>query len=157
GSLIGTGAWLGIHYTISLRLARGAPAWFWHVRLENTTGSARLLDLTYAQDLALAPYGAVRMNEYYVSQYVDHTPLSSERHGFAVASRQNAAVEGRYPWSLIGSLRMAQSFATDAMQFHGLATRVGDAPVGLLTDLPSRRLQHEHSTVIVRDAPIALG
>ena len=29
-----------------------------------------------------------------------------------IATRQNLAVEGRYPWSLIGSLRHGAEFAT---------------------------------------------
>jgi hypothetical protein len=28
----------------------------------------------YTQDLGLAHYGAVRLNEYYTSQYIDYTP-----------------------------------------------------------------------------------
>ncbi|HLN48415.1 MAG TPA: hypothetical protein VK251_02815, partial [Steroidobacteraceae bacterium] len=75
GMLVGVGAWRGIHYSIALLLAQSAPAWFWHVRLENTNSRSQHVDLTYAQDLALAPYGAVRLNEYYVSQYIDHMPL----------------------------------------------------------------------------------
>ncbi|MDB6046699.1 MAG: uncharacterized protein JWM63_5250 [Gammaproteobacteria bacterium] len=156
GRLVGVGSWLGINYWITLVLARDAPAWFWHVRLENTNASPQSLDLTYAQDVALAPYGAVRLNEYYVSQYIDHTPLPHATRGVIMASRQNQAVDGRYPWCLIGSLREATSFATDALQFHGLATRAGDTPVGLAADLPGRRLQHEHSMVVIRDAPIRL-
>ncbi|MDB6088365.1 MAG: uncharacterized protein JWN85_1149 [Gammaproteobacteria bacterium] len=157
GVLVGVGAWLGIDYSVTLVLAQGAPAWFWHLRLENTTSSAQTVDLTYAQDVALASYGAVRLNEYYVSQYIDHTPLPHAAHGVMIASRQNLAVDGRHPWSLIGSLRDATSFATDSMQFYGLATRAGDTPIGLAADLPGRRLQHEHSMVVVRDAPIRLA
>src|ERR1041384_134161 len=37
GTLVGTGLWQGIRYTITLVLAQSATAWFWHVRLENTT------------------------------------------------------------------------------------------------------------------------
>jgi hypothetical protein len=37
GMLAGVGSWHGIDYSIALVLAGGAPAWFWHVRLENTT------------------------------------------------------------------------------------------------------------------------
>ena len=62
-------------------LAAEAPVWFWHVQLKNRSSEPQELDLTYAQDMALAPYGAVRINEYYVSQYVDHTPLSHPQHG----------------------------------------------------------------------------
>jgi cellobiose phosphorylase len=157
GALVGSGEWLGIRYRVALVLAADAPAWFWQVRLENTNASAQQLDLTYAQDLALAPYGAIRLNEYYVSQYIDHTPLPHAGRGYVLASRQNAAVEARNPWSLIGSLRAGVSYATDALQFHGLASRRGDAPVGLGAELPGRRLQHEHSMVVVRDAPLLLA
>src|SRR3984885_2227646 len=157
GLPVGTGTWSGIHYSIALVLAGDLPAWFWHVRLENTSPTPQLLDLTYAQDIALAPYGAVRMNEYYVSQYIDHTPLRHAAHGLAVASRQNLAADRRNPWCLIGSLRAATSCATDAMQFHGLASRAGDAPVGLAGELPGRRLQHEHAMVVIRDVPIMLN
>lgn len=156
-AIVGFGEWHGIRYSISLVLARTAPAWFWHVCLENRSATAQRLDLSYAQDLALAPYGAVRLNEFYVSQYLDHSPLLHSEHGLLVASRQNQAIDGRNPWSLIGSLRSGASFATDALQFHGLATRGGGSPAGLAGELPGRRLQHEHSLVVIRDAPIPLA
>jgi len=82
--LIGAGNWQGIDYVIALVLAQDAPAWFWHVRLLNTTPSQHQLDLIYAQDIALAPYGTVRLNEYYVSQYVDHTPLQQQSRSRAI-------------------------------------------------------------------------
>jgi 1,2-beta-oligoglucan phosphorylase len=157
GRLVGSGSWNGIDYTITFLLARSAPAWFWHVRLENATDSAQQLDLTYAQDLALAPYGAVRMNEFYVSQYIDHTPLHHGSRGIMLASRQNQGVDGRHPWSLIGSLRGGTSFATDALQFLGVAGRTRAAPPGLCGNLPGRRLQHEHSMVVIRETPLRLA
>ncbi|HEY2590919.1 MAG TPA: hypothetical protein VGI35_04950, partial [Steroidobacteraceae bacterium] len=154
--LTGTGEWLGIEYSIALVLARDAPAWFWHVRLRNMSSAPQELDLTLAQDIALAQYWAVRLNEYYVSQYIDHTPLSDAVHGHLIASRQNLAVDGRHPWCLIGSLRSGVSFATDALQFYGLAARSGQAPAAMTGELPGRRLQHEHSLVAVRDAPLRI-
>jgi 1,2-beta-oligoglucan phosphorylase len=156
--VVGTGSWRGIDYAVALVLAGSAPVWFWHVELESSSPEEQHLDLTYAQDLALAPYGAVRTNEYFVSQYIDHTPLRHSSRGFVIASRQNQKVEGRCPWCLIGSLRDGTSFATDALQFYGLAARAGAAaPSGLAGDLPSARLQHEHSMVVIRDAPARLG
>ena len=154
--LVGHGAWGELGYVIEFRLAADSPAWFWRVQLHNRGAQALSLDLTYAQDLALSAYGAVRLNEYYVSQYLDHTALSDPRQGIMIATRQNLAVEGRYPWSLIGSLRHGAEFATDALQFQGLAGRAGEAPAGLTSDLPSRRLQHEHAMAVLRDAPIRL-
>ncbi len=155
--LAGRGTWQGIEYDISLVLAADAPVWFWHVHLTNAATEPQELDLTYAQDLALAPYGAVRMNEYYVSQYIDHTPLADPQRGTLLASRQNQAADGRNPWCLTGSLRRAVSFATDALDFHGLASRAGEPPCGILGELPGRRLQHEHSMAVLRDAPLRLA
>ena len=157
GRLGGHGTWQGIEYDISLALAADEPVWFWHIHLTNTSSEPLELDLTYAQDLALAPYGAVRMNEYYVSQYIDHTPLSDPQHGTLIASRQNQGAEGHTPWSLIGSRRRATSFATDALDFYGLASRAGEPPQGVVGELPGRRLQHEHSMAVLRDAPLRLG
>ncbi len=154
--LIGAGHWQELRYAISLQLPHAAPVWLWHVQLENLGQQTLELDLTYAQDLALAPYGAVRLNEFYVSQYVDHTPLRHARYGTVLASRQNQAADGRYPWSLIGALRQGVSFATDALQFHGLEGRRGSGPLGLDGELAGERLQHEHSMVVIRDAPLRL-
>lgn len=153
---VGSGEWSGIRYTVRLRFAAASPAWFWQVSLENSASSAQQVDVIYVQDVALSPYGTVRLNEFYVSQYVDHTPLLHAKHGHVVASRQNLAAGGRNPWCVIGSLRRAESFATDAMQVHGLATRAGEQPVGIVQGLPARRLQHEHSTVAIQDEPLHL-
>ncbi len=38
-----------------------------------------------------------------------------------------------------------------------LATRAGKAPLAILTDLPGKRLQHEHSMAVVRDTLLDLG
>jgi cellobiose phosphorylase len=157
GAWVGSGAWSGIRYTVTLQLAASAPAWFWHVSLENSSSATLDVDVIYAQDVALAPYGTVRLNEYYVSQYVDHTPLSHPKYGHVIASRQNLPAGGRHPWCVIGSLRHGQSFATDAMQVHGLATRAGVPPIGIVHGLPARRLQHEHSMVAIQDQSLQLS
>jgi len=152
------GEWQGLHVTLSLVLAQSAPAWFWHVVVENRGAGEATIDLVYAQDLALAPYGAIRMNEYYVSQYLDHAPLEHAVRGVVVATRQNLSVGGRYPWTVIGSLRRGVRFATDALQLHGLATRAGEGPAALAArDLPGVRRQHEHAMAVVQDAAVVLA
>ncbi|MEO0018406.1 MAG: hypothetical protein RLZZ522_1689, partial [Verrucomicrobiota bacterium] len=135
------GQWGTVAFRVRLVLAESAAAWFWHVELENTGAEPVTCDLIHTQDLALAHYGAIRLNEYYVSQYVDHTPLDHPQHGCAVASRQNQSMGGRCPWTVIGTLGRGVAFATDARQFHGLATRTGAAPTALTTGLPGSRLQ----------------
>jgi cellobiose phosphorylase len=150
------GTWQGIRFTASLDLAKSASAWFWHVALENAGDVAATLDLIYAQDLALAHYGAVRLNEYYVSQYLDHTALAHPHRGWVLASRQNQSMGGRNPWCLIGSLGEGVSYATDALQVHGLETRAGRPPAVLREGLPGVRRQHEHGMAAIQDAPVEL-
>jgi cellobiose phosphorylase len=152
----GEGVWRGIRFQVSLVLASSAPAWFWHVTLKNMTDAVQTVDLIYTQDLGLALYGFLRINEYYVSHYVDHTPLHHPERGLVVASRQNLSMGGKYPWTVIGALGRGLGFSTDALQFHGLATRAGEAPVGLTKGLPAARLQHEHSMVAIQEAPVRL-
>ncbi|MFZ0241759.1 MAG: hypothetical protein WAL90_08955, partial [Desulfobacterales bacterium] len=151
------GQWRGIRFWVALVLAESAPAWFWHLRLENTRPTPEKLDVIYAQDLALAHYGAVRINTYYTSHYVDHTPLSHPERGYVLASRQNFSMADRHPWCVIGTLGKGVGFASDALQFHGLASRAGQVPVGLVEGLGRVRRQHEHAMAVIQDAPVRLG
>jgi cellobiose phosphorylase len=150
------GEWKGIRFSVSLVLAESAPAWFWHVVLKNTLDEAVTLDLIYTQDLGLAQYWAVRINEYYTSHYIDHSVLSHKERGLVLASRQNLPMGGRNPWTVIGSLGKGIAYATDALQVYGLAARAGQAAVGLTKGLPGARLQHEHSMAAVQESPIKL-
>lgn len=152
-----SGVCRGLRYNVSLVLADSAPAWFWHVSLENVGDGHEALDLIHSQDLALAHYGAVRLNEYYVSQYLDHALLSHPQRGVVLASRQNQPMGGRNPWCVIGSLGQGVSFATDALQFCGLAGRAGRAPVGVTEGLPGARRQHEHAMAAIQEAPLHLA
>lgn len=156
-SLSAVGEWAGLAFKVRLVLADSAPAWFWHVEVENVGAEPATCDLIYAQDVALAHEGAVRLNEFYVGQYVDHAPLSHPARGRVVASRQNQSVGGRFPWLLVGSLGRGVSFATDSLQFFGLAARAGLRPPALTRGLPGARLQGEHSMAAVQDEPFTLA
>jgi cellobiose phosphorylase len=152
------GTWDGIRFWVSLRLAETQPAWFWHVRLENAGDAPTTLDLLCVQDVALADYGTVRLNEYYATQYVDYTPLSHPSRGVVLAIRQNLSIGGRHPWAVIGSLGRGTHFATDALSYYGLAARATGAPAGPdAPHLPSQRRQHEHSLAVIQDEPVSLA
>ena len=152
------GEWGAIRFRVTLVLAGSVPAWFWHVALENTGPDAQTVDLVHAQDVALADYGVVRLNEYYISQYVDHTPVQHPSRGVVLAVRQNLGVGGRHPWLATGSLGHAQGFCTDAIQLHGLSTRSGGPPAALqAARLPNVRRQHEHSMAVLQEAPVSLA
>ena len=150
------GTWGDLTFRLRLVLAESAKAWVWHVELENTGTSAVTCDLIHTQDIGIAHYGAMRLNEFYVCQYVDHAPLEHALTGFAVASRQNQSMGGRCPWTVIGSLGKAVSWSTDALQFHGLSTRAGGEPAAMTSGLPGELLQHEHSLVAIQDEPVVL-
>ncbi len=149
------GTWGDLTLRLQLRLAAEALAWYWH--LEAEAGAACELQLVLLQDVGLADYGAVRLNEYYVSQYLDFQPLQSADHGVLLAARQNQPQRGRHPWLLAGSLRRATSFATDAAQVWGQAAKRGEPPPALLAGLPGMRLQQEHGLVALQDDTLALA
>jgi 1,2-beta-oligoglucan phosphorylase len=145
-----SGRWRDLEYRVSFRLAVATTAWFWHVEVTNRGPEAVEVDLLHSQDVALAPYAAVRTNEYYVSQYLDLTAVQTQAVGTAVAVRQNLPGSAA-PWVLLGCLGEGVGWGTDALQL-GCASWQGDPPPGLLADrLPSTRLQHEHTLVLLQD------
>ncbi len=155
--MLAYGTWADIHFRLRLILAETSPTWFWHVEIENIGDSLVTCDLIHSQDIGLAHYGAIRLNEFYVSQYIDHAPLIHEKHGQIIASRQNQAMGGRWPWTAVGSLGKAISYATDALQFYGLTARTGNPSPALALGLPRTRLQHEHSMVAIQDKAFLLA
>jgi cellobiose phosphorylase len=152
--MTGQGQWRNIAFRIRFLISKQARAWFWHLELNNTGTESIRYDLIHTQDIGIAHYSAIRINEYYVSQYIDHSPLIHPAKGVTIASRQNQPMGKRYPWTIIGSLGSAVSYATDALQFHALSSRAGTPPIALATGLPGTRLQHEHSMVCIQDEAI---
>ncbi|HEY8721247.1 hypothetical protein, partial [Pengzhenrongella sp.] len=157
-----SGAWRGLTYRVRFVLADDEPAWFWHVEVTNHLDAPVAVDVVHTQDVALAPYGAVRTNEYYVAQYLDVTPIETSSAGVALAVRQNMPGE-RVPWLMLGSLRETVAWGTDALQLlgrsvtaAGFSAATGEAsavPAGLFAErLPSTRLQHEHTLAMLQDA-----
>jgi 1,2-beta-oligoglucan phosphorylase len=156
GKMHAVGQWQGLRIRLALGLAAGHAAWFWHLRIDNTSAAPCAFALTHVQDLGLAPYGAIRTNEYYVSHYIDLAPLPHREHGWMVAARQNQDAEGLNPWAIVGSLRCGAAFATDALQVLGPAVRGGAPACGLTQGLPGKRLQHEHALAAIEDEALTL-
>ncbi|MFD0619773.1 GH36-type glycosyl hydrolase domain-containing protein [Paenibacillus sp. GCM10027629] len=92
--------------------------WFWDVQVE---GQGEVVDVIYGQDIGLADQGAVRSNEAYLSQYIDHTMFEDPEKGYVVCSRQNMPQAGAFPYIQQGSLTKAVGFSTDGFQFFGLS------------------------------------
>jgi len=155
GGLTATGAWGDLAYRLTLRLAEAEAAWCWRLEVTNHGSEAVRVDAVLTHDPALAPPGAVHTNEYYVSQYLDISPIETTDHGVALGVRQNMPGP-RSPWLLVGSLRRGTGWATDAHQLVERTTE-GVRWTGLeATDLPGRRLQHEHALVALQDDAVHL-
>ncbi|NMM23424.1 MAG: hypothetical protein HHJ11_07995, partial [Phycicoccus sp.] len=145
-----SGTWHDLEYTVTFRLADAVPAWYWHVSVKSLRSGPTDIDVVYAQDLALAPYGALRSCEYYVSQYLDLTPVETSAAGTAIAVRQNMP-GATVPWAIVGCLTEGVGWGTDALQLVGRAHHAGAQPVGLsVLELPSTRLQHEHTLALLQ-------
>ena len=143
----------GLSFTASLAPAREVAGWVWHVEVTNTGDEPVEVDVVHTHDVALAPHGAVRSSEAYVSQYLDLTPVPVPGHGTAVAVRQNMP-GNRQPWALLGGLGRVVAWSTDARQVAG--DGAGGLP-GLAADLPSTRLQHEHTLVGLQSETVRLA
>ena len=142
--------------TVSFRAGVAQPAWFWHLTVHNVGEEPAVFDVVHLQDVALAGYSAVRTNEYYVSQYLDLTPVPVEGHGTAIGVRQNMPGTSA-PWALIGCIGSADAWSTDALQLTGRGPPAGSGLPGLADDLPSRRWQHEHTLVGLQHGEIVLA
>jgi len=151
------GSWRDLRYSVAFRLAAALPAWYWHVSITSRRSTPTEIDLVYTQDLALAPYAAVRACEYYVSQYLDLTPVVGSSAGTALAARQNMPGPTA-PWALVGALTEGVGWGTDALQLVGRSHRAGDELPGLSAkDLPGNRLQHEHTLALIQARPVRLA
>ncbi len=151
------GSWLGLQYTVTFQLAEALTAWYWHVTVKSLRPGPTEIDVIYSQDLALAPYDALRTCEYYVSQYLDLTPVNTPVAGTVLAVRQNMP-GATAPWAVIGCLSEGVGWATDALQLVGRGHHAG-APLPLLAvrDLPGTRLQHEHTLALLQSRPVRLS
>ncbi|MEO8518562.1 MAG: cellobiose phosphorylase [Dermatophilaceae bacterium] len=151
------GSWRDLHYRVAFRLAEALPAWYWGVEIRSRRSTPTEIDLVYAQDLALAPYAAVRACEYYVSQYLDLTAVVGSSAGTALAARQNMPGPAA-PWAVVGALSQGVGWGTDALQLVGRSHRAGAEMPGLSAkDLPSSRLQHEHTLALMQARPVRLA
>jgi 1,2-beta-oligoglucan phosphorylase len=152
-----SGTWLDLQYAVTFRLADAMTAWYWHVSVKSLRAVPTEIDLVYAQDLALAPYNALRTCEYYVSQYLDLAPVDTTSAGTVLAVRQNMPGPTA-PWAVIGCLTEGMGWGTDALQLVGRAHHAGAAlPALAAQDLPSSRLQHEHTLALLQSQPVRLA
>ncbi|WP_053373565.1 GH36-type glycosyl hydrolase domain-containing protein [Paenibacillus sp. FJAT-27812] len=120
----------GISYRV-LFTATKQGIWFWDVTVDSN-GSEAKIDIIYGQDIGLADIGAVRTNEAYMSQYVDHKAFKDEKQGYVLCFRQNQPMQGgAFPYMQHGSLTGSAGYSTDGFQFFGLSYKETDVPEAL--------------------------
>ncbi|WP_461104670.1 GH36-type glycosyl hydrolase domain-containing protein [Tessaracoccus terricola] len=112
----------------------------WELKLTNTGDDPVELDAVWTVDAALTEWDALRRNEFYVSQYLDLTPIR-DGEDLRLAVRQNMPGVVN-PWLALGATRPVVGWCTDALQLRPSVPGTG---LDLTSDLPSQRLQHEHT------------
>lgn len=143
----------GIQYEVVFHLA-SESMWFWEVNLE---GNSHKVDLVYGQDVGLADKNALRSNEAYTAQYVDHAVFES-KHGHLVCSRQNQPQGDCYPYLQQGALGKITGFSTDGFQFYGLSYKETNLPEALTRDsLANEVYQYEFAYTALQSELIELN
>ncbi|XNQ63069.1 cellobiose phosphorylase [Alkalihalobacillus sp. 1P02AB] len=130
----------GISYKVSFQLST-LGVWFWNIRLD---GADEKVDIIYGQDIGLADKGAVRNNEAYLAQYVDHKVFEDKEKGYILCSRQNQRQSSGFPYLQQGALSKAVGYSTDGFQFFGLSYKETNRPEILLKEsLANQIYQYE--------------
>ncbi|MBB6284753.1 GH36-type glycosyl hydrolase domain-containing protein [Geobacillus subterraneus] len=128
--------------------------WFWDVTVD---GHDAEIDIIYGQDLGLADKGAVRTNEAFISQYIDHKVFKDEHKGFVVCSRQNLPQHGSFPYIQQGALTKAVGYSTDGFQFFGLSYKETNEPQVLTKKhLANEVYQYEFAYIALQSEKVKL-
>jgi 1,2-beta-oligoglucan phosphorylase len=129
--------------------------WFWDIVVD---GKDIEVDVIYGQDLGLADKGAVRSNEAYMSQYIDHRVFESAEKGYVVCSRQNQPQSSGFPYVQQGSLGKTAGYSTDGFQFFGLSYKESDEPEILTKDtLENEVYQYEFAYTALQTPKVQLN
>lgn len=129
--------------------------WFWEVIVH---GDEEAIDIIYGQDIGIADKGAVRTNEAFNSQYIDHRVFSDSETGYIVCSRQNQPQQGLFPYLQQGSLTGTEGFATDGFQFFGLSYKESNFPEAVLNhSLPNEVYQYEFAYTALQSTQVKLN
>jgi 1,2-beta-oligoglucan phosphorylase len=145
----------GLRHQVSLWLHPRHKLWLWRVEVANAGTQPVACDAILVQDVGLGDRGFLMNNEAYASQYIDHHVTRHPRCGWVVMSRQNLAQGGSHPWVAHGCFEGACGFGTDAMQLLGPHYR-GTGEIGLDSDLPSERLQHEVACPMIQSGVVTV-
>lgn len=149
--------WLGrvadVNYEVTLKL--DCDRWFWEVSLD---GLNKTVDLVYVNDIGLADGGALRSNEAYNAQYINHQVFDEK--GYKIFSRQNQEQSTGFPTletGAFGDLKV-DGFLTDGFQFFGKSFKLTRTPEALTkAEFANEIVQYELSLTVLKTEQILLS
>ena len=102
---------------------------------------------------------AVRTNEAYMSQYIDHNAFNDAEKGYIVCSRQNQPMSGgSFPYIQQGSFTKSVGYSTDGYQFFGLSYKASDIPEILTKEsLANEIYQYEFAYTALQSEKVKLN
>lgn len=139
-----------IKYKVQCHLSEQDNTWLWDIQIHNQSSNQITYDIVFIQDIGIANTDAVRTNEAYTSQYIDHSIIEHPQYGKCIASRQNMPQNVNdnecYPWLINGALEPITHILSDGFQFYGLSYKENNHPIALTTtNLPNIISQYELS------------
>jgi CRISPR-associated protein Csx3 len=141
--------------SVELVLHPELPVLFRVCHAKNTGMQTEVLDWLAGQDLGLAEPAALKSNEAYVCQYLDHRILAHPTAGKTVLSRNN--LHSRHPLAVSFCLQGGRSASTDGYQFFGTASKLTGEPVALgFQTLEDRVKQYEFAYAALQSNRIEL-
>lgn len=147
-----------LKYRCVFHLDKEENIWFWEITAKNVRNENIQVDFVYAQDIGIAHEGAVRNNESYTSQYIDHTAFDTDN-GYVICCRQNQSQGDKNPWMMHGLLDgEADGYLTDGFQFFGLKYRENNVPAVLTEkEFPNENLQYEFAYSCLKSEMLPLA
>ena len=114
-----------VSYCVVFTLVKNA--FFFDVKVINKNKENKV-KVFYGMDTAVADKFAVRNNEAYVCQYVDHQAFDTTN-GYVICSRQN---QGKHLYLEQGSIGKNVGYCTDGYQFFGTSYKLTNTPRALV-------------------------
>ncbi|MGF1688477.1 cellobiose phosphorylase [Photobacterium japonica] len=145
-------------FDATVRVHVSENAYFYDVAVTNKAPDALQIDVIYGQDLAMADAGAVKTNEAYCCQYLDHQVFLLAETGYVVCSRQNLPQSSGNPAIQLGAFSPVQSFSTDGYQFFGTEYKItGEARALQAPQLANEKYQYEMAYIALQSTPTSVA
>ncbi len=146
----------GLEVSMELMLHPELPMLYRICHAKNTGTQTEVIDWMAGQDIGLAVSGALKSNEAYVCQYLDHKIAVHPIAGKTVLSRNNL-MSPQHPFAANFCMQGAKSASTDGYQFFGAASKMDGQPVALkFQTLEDRVKQYEFAYTALQSRKIHL-